>query len=336
MTREVAETAIRFGHQNSTDHLDVSFFGGEPFLESDLLFETIAYARAWRKSEGLNLPLRFFSTTNGLLLDEKLLGQCHKEKITLSLSLDGHGSCHDATRPRVNGTGSFDHIASHFPQILHYYPNIQILSTYTPKNIDRLAEGIEKLYYCGFRYFTVGLNYEEPWSDNALESMQREYERLGRFYVDRYESGQPVSISLFDSRIASHVNSACERCSCCDKNDGEIAVAPSGNIYPCLRLVKTDEDHTLLLGNVKTGMDRKLRAKIMLEAGREWSECLACGHRGRCFHYCSAVNFKVNGRFNQPPHILCLQEQCAIAVADNIATHLYKAGNPHFLKRFYP
>ncbi|MBF0501401.1 MAG: SPASM domain-containing protein [Candidatus Riflebacteria bacterium] len=335
MSREIAETAVRFAHENSNSYLDISFFGGEPFLEMDLMFHVIEYAGTWRKTNDINMPLRFFATSNGLLLDDETLKKCRDARILLSLSLDGHGACHDATRPLPDGSGSFDLIAARFPAILNHFPNIQVLSTFSPRNIAHMSEGIEKLYYCGFRYFTIGLNYEEPWDDKSLEIMRREYAALGSFYENRYECEKPVAINIFDSHIAAHVNENCERCACCDKNDGEIAVAPSGNIYPCLRFVKTDEDHTLLLGNVQTGMDRKRRARIMIDAGREWPECATCGYHGRCFHYCGAVNFKVNASFNQPPRILCLQTQCAIGLADDIASRLYNSQNSMFLKRFY-
>ncbi|MBF0406238.1 MAG: radical SAM protein [Candidatus Riflebacteria bacterium] len=336
MDRETAEQAVRFGHENSSGHLDISFFGGEPFLEQDLMFHVIEYAHSWRSKEGITMPLRFFATTNGLLLNEDTIRRSVDAGIVLSLSLDGHGACHDATRPLPDGTGSFARIAENFPALLQICPNIQVLATFSSRNIKFLSEGIEKLYYCGFRHFSVGLNYEETWSDDAVATMRNEYKALGNFYEERYKSGNPASITIFDSRIASHVNKSCERCACCDKHDGEIAVAPSGNIYPCLRLVKTDEDHSVLLGNVKTGMDRKLRAKIMVESAREWHECKECGYRGRCFHYCGAVNYKVNGRWNQPPHILCLEEQCSISVADEIAERLYKEKNPLFMRRFFP
>ncbi|MBF0548024.1 MAG: radical SAM protein [Candidatus Riflebacteria bacterium] len=336
MDRETAEEAVRFGHKNSTGHLDISFFGGEPFLEKELMFHVIEYARLWRKTEGITIPLRFFATTNGLLLDEETIKRSVESGIILSLSLDGHGACHDLTRPLPDGTGSFARIAEHFPTLLKFCPNIQILATFSPRNVKFLSEGIEKLYYCGFQHFTVGLNYEEPWNDAALETMRSEYRALGRFYEGCFESGKLLGINIFDSKIASHVYESCERCACCDKNDGEIAVAPSGNIYPCLRLVKTDEDHSVLLGNVKTGMDRKLRAKIMVESGREWEECKICSLKGRCFHYCGAVNYKVNGAWNQPPRALCLEEQWSAFVADEVAERLYKAKNPLFMRKFFP
>lgn len=335
MDRATAEAAVRFGFAHSTRTVDLSFFGGEPLLEKDLLLHTADYALAWQRDQAPGKPLRLFVTTNGLGLDEAFLQEARRRGLIVSLSLDGHGRGHDLTRTLPEGGGSFAALEPKFPAILAVFPWIEVLVTVTPRNLPFLGEGVEKLYACGFRNFIVGPNYEEAWEEPALQRLEEEYRRLASFYEARFRDGHYIYLSLFDTKIAAHTRTRGEICSCCDKNDGEIAVAPSGNIYPCLRFVKEDADHALVLGTLATGLDRKKRAKLMLEAGREWPECLECAFRGRCFHYCTAVNFKVTGRFNQPPAVLCRQEQAAIRCADEVAARLHAAGNPLFHERFY-
>ncbi len=335
MSPETAEKAVLFGFGNSTRRVDFSFFGGEPLLERETLFRTVDFAEAERKTLGFALPVRYFVTTNGMCLDEPTLRGLADRDVRVSLSLDGHGEGHDLTRTLPDGSGSWETLAARFPAILRVFPSMEVLMTLTPGNVRHLGKGVENLYYCGFRTFMIGANYEEEWPEDALESMKEGFRSLGRFYLERFRKGDYIYISLIDSKIASHTRLRGEICSCCDKNDGEIAIAPSGNLYPCLRFVKGDEDHSLVIGTLESGIDKKRRAAIMLEAGREWAECRSCGYLGRCFHYCSAVNFKVNGAFNKPPAVLCHEEQMAIAVADSVAGELYGEKNPLFLKRFY-
>ena len=335
MSRETAEAAVRFAHANSTKAVDISFFGGEPLLEKEILWHTVAYAREWRSSTGNALPLRFFVTTNGLLLDEPFLEKARETGLEVSLSLDGHGRGHDLTRTLPDGRGSFATLAALFPLILRSVPQIQILVTFTPVNLPFLAEGVEKLYFSGFRRFVIGANYEETWTGPDLDLLADQYRKLAGLYESRLRAGEPLQISLFDPKIAAHTGRIPEICSCCDKNDGEIAVAPSGNLYPCLRFVKGDEDHSLLIGTLAAGIDLKARARIMAAAGRENPACASCGYKGRCFHYCSAVNFKVTGRFDQAPAVLCRQEQIAIDLADEVAGRLYADRVPVFMRRFY-
>ncbi len=336
MNAKTAEHAVRFVHENSTRRVDISFFGGEPLLEKDLLLHTVDYSDSYRQEKNISIPVRYFVTTNGLLITEDFLKSSKKRKIKVSLSLDGHGKGHDLTRTLPDGSGSFDKISENFPLIQKYYPALDILYTFTPANVEFLAEGIEKLYFCGFRIFMIGPNYEEPWNEESLEKMRLEYHKLSKFYYERFELGEYIYINIFDGKIASHTLANCEICSCCDKEDGEIAVAPSGNLFPCLRFVKGDDDPSLVIGNLNDGINKKLRAKIMLESSKEWKECSGCGYRGRCFHYCSAVNYKVTGKFNHPPPVLCRQEQYSITFADEVASQLYRSRNPQFMKRFYP
>jgi len=307
MNALTAEAAVRFGFANSSRNVDLSFFGGEPLLEKDLLLHTVDYALTWKHDHGIEKPLRFFVTTNGLPLDEAFLKEARRRNIMVSLSLDGYGRGHDLTRTLPDGSGSFALLEAKFPMILAVYPWIEVLVTFTPRNLPHLSGGVEKLHDSGFRNFMIGPNYEETWSEADLDLLSAEYERLAFLYERKFREGQYIFISLIDTKIASHTRTRGEICSCCDKNDGEIAVAPSGNFYPCLRFVKEDSDRELAIGSLEKGLDRKRRARIMLEAAKEWPECVECGFRGRCFHYCTAVNFKVTGRFNQPPPVLCRQ-----------------------------
>ena len=66
MNRETAEATVRFAFANSSSWVDLSFFGGEPLMEKDLLWHTLDYAIAWKKSSGSPLRLRPYVTTNGL------------------------------------------------------------------------------------------------------------------------------------------------------------------------------------------------------------------------------------------------------------------------------
>jgi uncharacterized protein len=336
MSRETLEKAVRFAIQNSRTTADLSFFGGEPLLEKDLLWHGIRYAKQWCETLSPAPRLRFFVTSNGTLLDRAFLDRAATEGLVVSLSLDGYGEFHDRTRIDADGHGSFAVIEQHIPDILAVFPRIDVLMTSTPANIGTLAESVERLAERGFRVFHFGPNYEEPWAPEALAELRRQYERIADWYARAFSRTDLLpTISTFDTKIAAHACVQRELCSCCDKHEGEIAIAPSGNIYPCLRFVKEDTDHELLLGTLDQGLDVKKRARIMVQAGQEWDDCRECGHLGRCWHYCSAVNFKVTSSFKRPPAALCLHEQLAIEIADSLARTLFAQNNPAFLRRFY-
>lgn len=335
MSPATLEAAIRFAYAESGRHLDLTFFGGEPLLEKELIRRAVEYSERHRAAVAPAKPVRYFVTTNGLLCDGPFLDFCRAARVKPTLSLDGYGAGHDRTRTLPDGSGSFDAIARNFDAILGRYPLIDVLTTFSPASVAGLADGVIRLRGRGFRRFFIGGDYESAWTEADYGEMRRQFEALGSFYIDRIREGDDLYLSVIDSKIASRAKAGCELGPCCCGEEGEIAVAPSGNLYPCLRFVKTDTDEALRIGSLATGLDRVKRARIMARSGRECPACAACAHRGRCFHYCGAVNHKTTGAFEHPPAALCREEQAAIAVADEVAALLYRERTPAFLARYY-
>ncbi len=88
------------------DHDDcyISFYGGEPLLQKDLVHECMQYARR------LNPNVRFNLQTNGYLLDDHFFKVLRKFDSNISISLDGPKEIHDKGRLTASGKGTFDKI----------------------------------------------------------------------------------------------------------------------------------------------------------------------------------------------------------------------------------
>ncbi len=89
--------------------LSLSWFGGEPLLAKEILFELAEHALYLSKK--YNFKLAGDLTTNGLLLDIKTLSRLVVLKQNLfQISIDGDKDFHDKTRVTRTGRGSFDKI----------------------------------------------------------------------------------------------------------------------------------------------------------------------------------------------------------------------------------
>ncbi|WP_299003226.1 radical SAM protein [uncultured Shewanella sp.] len=89
--------------------LSLNWFGGEPLLAKNILFELAEYAFALAKKN--NVKLKGDLTTNGLLLDVNTLTRLVELKQThFQISIDGDAEHHDTTRITRTGKGSFDKI----------------------------------------------------------------------------------------------------------------------------------------------------------------------------------------------------------------------------------
>ncbi len=89
--------------------LDLSWFGGEPLLAKDLVFELAEFSQ--NLAIKYNCKLSGEMTTNGLLLDVKTLTRLvNLQQNKFQISIDGDKEAHDKTRITRTGRGNFDKI----------------------------------------------------------------------------------------------------------------------------------------------------------------------------------------------------------------------------------
>jgi uncharacterized protein len=90
-------------------YLSLSWFGGEPLLAKDILFNVAEHSQKLAKKYGCKLSGDL--TTNGFLLDVKTLTKLVElNQNRFQISIDGDKESHDKTRLTRNGRGSFDKI----------------------------------------------------------------------------------------------------------------------------------------------------------------------------------------------------------------------------------
>lgn len=107
MSYDVAIRAIDFYYHHSRDakHVNVSFYGGEPLLEYEMIKKIIAYVN--EKFEGKDIS--FNMTTNAILLTPERLKYLVKNNVYIMVSLDGPEEIHNRSRKLAGGgKGSYE------------------------------------------------------------------------------------------------------------------------------------------------------------------------------------------------------------------------------------
>lgn len=95
----------------SLKRLDFSWFGGEPLLAKDIIFDIAEFAYEQAKLNGCTVVGDL--TTNGVLLDTKTLTKLVKlNQKSFQISIDGDEDKHNETRVSKTGKGSFEKIWS--------------------------------------------------------------------------------------------------------------------------------------------------------------------------------------------------------------------------------
>lgn len=145
MSKETCKKAVDFFCEktHNSKRPFITFYGGEPLLRFDLLRETVAYVK---KNHDRN-KFSFNLTTNGTLLNKKIIDFFVKNDFYILVSLDGPENINDRYRVSRNGKGTFNTIIKNLEFLkkynLDYYTRrVSISSVLAPPfdNIDEILD----------------------------------------------------------------------------------------------------------------------------------------------------------------------------------------------------
>ena len=342
MSWEVAKQAVDFAFDHTLRQArrsgdppasQLGYFGGEPLLEWELLQRSAVYAMDRAVLDGI--ALKKTVTTNMTLLDEEKIAWFRERGFYLGLSLDGNAAMHDTLRRTASGRGSHEAAARALRHFSGPRPNGEVIVVVDPRNVGHLAESVEWLLSEDIRSIALNPNFYIEWPEPALDVWRNACERIADLYIARYREGVPVRINIIDGKIRVRIKEGYAPADHCGFGENEIAVAASGNIYPCERIVGDDDNEDLRLGNVFTGFNPVRRARVLAARGNTVEECADCALRPRCMNWCGCINYATTGATNRVGGIVCHHEKMVIPIADRVGATLYAESNPAFLAKFY-
>jgi uncharacterized protein len=342
MTWDTARRAIDFCFDQTLRHADlvggppkaqIGYFGGEPLLEWRLLMRSAEYAARQAIRSGIDLKKTV--TTNMTLLDATKAAWLKAHGFYLGLSLDGNAAMHDTLRRRADGAGSHADAAKALRFFRGPDQKAEVIVVVDPRNVAHLADAVEWLLAHDALNIALNPNFYRAWPKPALTAWRRACERVGDLYIQMYRRATPVRINVLDGKIKARIKGGYAACDRCGFGEREIAVAASGNIYPCERLVGDDTNAEMRIGNVFDGFDAAKRQSVLACRGNTLAECEDCSARDRCMNWCGCINYATTGAANRVDGIVCHHERMAIAVADRVGATLFAERNPAFLRNFY-
>ncbi|ATW28186.1 radical SAM/SPASM domain-containing protein [Candidatus Formimonas warabiya] len=329
MERETAVKAVNMAAEakNSTG---IIFFGGEPLMQKNLIYETVEYC-TWleKKHRG---RFHYKVTTNGLLLDEAFMEFSLQEHIFIAFSHDGIREAHDKHRVDNKGKGTFEKLAGKIELLLSKRPYAPVLMVVSPDTVEFYAESVQYLYQSGFRYLICSLNYAAAWTDRDLKKLKIQYEKLAAFYLDRTRAENKFYLSPFEVKISSHINGKTYIRERCELGKKQISVGPDGTLFPCVQFVGEKE---FAMGHVDTGINEKRREALYGFNEAEKEDCSRCAIKSRCNHHCGCLNKQATGSMEKVSPVLCAHERILVPIADRLAEKLYQKRNPLFIQKHY-
>lgn len=271
--------------------LNITFHGGEPFLNTEIIKYIISEMNKFKEKE--NLDLSYSVTTNCTILNKEILSLMKDEITDVSISIDGRKETQDVMRPFSNGKGSFDVVINNARNILKDVSNIRVRMTFNSKSVYSLAEDVIFLLKEGFEMIVPAADlFDKNWSEKEVQALEEQIKIIKEYIKD----DKNTLISL------------CDPIDYCDKGSctGGIAsqvIYTDGVIYPCLMSGGVNE---FSIGDIYQGVNKDKLTQILEYNNVENTSCEGCMMAKACdATRCKIINKLTTGDYNMPPVMEC-------------------------------
>lgn len=300
MRFETVQKAVDFyyEHSKNTEIASISFYGGEPLLEFQLIKDTVNYCRKKFNGKQLN----FNMTTNATLFTPEIMDFLAKNKINLTISLDGPQKIHDQGRVFAdNKKGTFKKIIKNLEEFQHRYPDyvdtISFNAVFDEGN--NFKDSSDFFSFEFFKKATVTFTTVSNRDSKEARDIQEEftihykYELFKMFLhcLKRLEK-EDVSKLMFVhmNRLKNSVHEHLRKpflfegkthpSGPCVPGMNRLFVTVDGEFFPCERV--SEKNTVFNIGNLEKGFEKE-KVKELLNIGRYTKkQCSLCWAMGYC------------------------------------------------------
>lgn len=218
MTSETAKRFVDYCCENFNEVRNIVFFGGEPFLNPDIIEYICKYFRESANAGAIAKTPRFGAITNGTVASGRIFDIIENYFSFLTVSIDGPKEINDINRITTNGNGSFDLISS-FLKKISLLPGLKvnIEATYTARHIEK---GFSREMIKDYFMRDFGLNA------NVVDEIS-----LDNIHIAEKGLDKPLDSPWFKSVLKTIVRKKYE--TKCQILRNIFAVSIDGSIYPC-------------------------------------------------------------------------------------------------------
>lgn len=321
MSLEIAEMIIDqiFEYANNKEIVDVGFFGGEPLLNYSLIKDIVDIIE--NHPQYCEHIIALDVVTNGTIFSDEIAEFLRHHQITFCVSCDGPPHIQDAFRKHPNGSGSSILVEGTIKRALQLLPNVLVNAVFHPRTFRSLIEVVEYFSSLGIRQIYLSPDFSASWSYNDSALLAKIYHDLAIMYVDYYRQDDPHYINIIDSKILLLLKGGYSDGERCKMGCKEFAFAPSGNIYPCERLIGAGDVNQHCIGHISKGLSKvkQCRSQSNILSNQKCRECSLSNY---CMNWCGCSNYFSSGTYDQCGPFICASEKAAIAAATDALRQL--------------
>lgn len=180
MSKETAVRGMELFAKNlshDTKEPKVILYGGEPLLNSEVVYTAINHFEEMRCLGMLPKDTSLTINTNATLIDETFLGFVKGKDIQIAVSLDGTREMHNSMRKFKDGRGTYDKVIRNCEQMLKHGISFGFSITITKANIHNLEEVLLWVYE-KFGVKSIGFNIAIHQNEKVIGMSEKEYGEL--------------------------------------------------------------------------------------------------------------------------------------------------------------
>lgn len=304
MTQEVAENTIEFLIQQAIlgekDKISITYFGGEPLLNFEVLKESFYYGVRRTKEENLKFDCSIITNATFYTDEyESFLLDWHNTlgKINIQFSIDGEPHIQDYYRPTSTGGKSSVLVEETLKKHLDLFEKNNIPSScysahgvINSNTINNVYNNFLYLKGLGIEHVWFMPCHEEKWLDEHYDIYREQLELISNYIIEDSKTNKNAinTYSSLGKCLTTRPDKPCSAgCSFC-------TITPDGDIYPCHHFYFNDK--TTCIGDIYEGVDDAKR-KIFLDYSFDNifgdTSCKDCSNKS-CYT-CIAANYTHNG-----------------------------------------
>ncbi|MGH8921735.1 MAG: radical SAM protein, partial [Actinomycetes bacterium] len=239
----------------------VGFMGGEPLLARDLVHEITYYAT--QAAAAVGRRVRFALTTNLTTVTPQDARLFAEHPFTVSVSVDGDRSQHDAVRRMHSGASAYAQMVKGL-DVLRRHGRPRHLSarvTVTPRTgrlLPVLEHGIGLGFdEVGFAAVLVSPDPELAFPPEKFSTLLAHVVECGEMALAELTAGRRFPFGNFETAM-HQIHRGSHRPYPCGAGAGYLSAGADGDLFACHRLV---DDPDFAMGSVQDGPDHDARAR---------------------------------------------------------------------------
>ena len=263
----------------------ITFYGGEPLLNKDMLYQAIPFVR-----DNFDSDTNLVINTNGVLVEKDDIRLFKDNFVEVQISLDGDKDKHDLHRKTQNGEPTYESVISNIKRLLENGVKVLPMITATDDNIDGFSDRIYSIVkelgiddYAVNILITNSFKVSDDYTDKLASEMLMAYKNFGNIASDY------AFVELYNRLLGTDKTLSKNSCG----SSRKITVFPSGKVFACQALEKVNQNYMGTLSDnylCNSNWDCwRLRSRF------DNDECLKCHSVISCGGGCATGSYNMNG-----------------------------------------